>query len=168
PRRSRRAPPSGRDSASLPARRAVPAENYRCVSRCSTPPWPASCSFLPSTLSADFSSSATTGLQSCHLDWSAGPLAVAPPRPAPQAAVAACRVAPLAATAALHINRPSAPEEPDRSIDTPLPSHTFSAHRSFALRDLGFADCSSSLGTITWRVSTFSVPAFSPSWNARF
>src|SRR5208337_2686619 len=46
--------------------------------------------------------------------------------------------------------------------------HTFSAHRSFALRDLGFAACSSGRGTITCLVSTFSVPALSASWNACF
>src|SRR5271157_2551006 len=46
--------------------------------------------------------------------------------------------------------------------------HTFSAHRSFALRDLGFAACSSRPGTITCLVSTFRVPDLFASWNACF
>src|SRR5208283_2393349 len=55
-----------------------------------------------------------------------------------------------------------------RRLVLPHHGHTFSAHRSFALRDLGFAAGSSGPGTITCLVSTFSVPALSASWNACF
>src|SRR5258707_1454567 len=47
-------------------------------------------------------------------------------------------------------------------------AYTLSAHRSFALRERGLPIISCSLGWITCFVSTRSVPARSPSWNACF